>query len=349
MLKQWLRGSSSETEKPAEEKKTVGRMVVDAEKPLETRESSASKRREAYEKKLAESARGGPLHPSQTVAYDSIFRRPQSLLLEGNNNEVQEGVTLNIGRGAQNTMISTKWNLSSPQTSNWEVNLQMNGFSDAIGASWNTLNRYQLFYQRVSSAGAMLVTQFMAQKQGGMTGGTFFAMLQYPWRFGGCTQLQYIKDQSFSMSHTQRLIRGVHLGTNLTVDPQTHGSSLSHAISFTTPTKANSLMAECTPSEGTWKIATTGFSWETNLHLAAEVEYKKTRDGMRSVLNFGCKKSFVGGAELTSSLLGFNTAKVNLELPFGGEVRGPNQFRVGLNCEYDVHNGSLKQGLIFTA
>ncbi|KPA86606.1 putative mitochondrial hypothetical protein [Leptomonas pyrrhocoris] len=349
MLKEWLRGSSSEAEKPAEEKKPAGRMVVDAERPLETHENSLSKRREAFEKKLAESAREGPPHPNKTLAYDTIFRKPQSLLLEGNNNEVQEGITVNVARNAQNTMVSTKWSLVNPQMSNWEVNLQMNGFADIIAASWNTLNRYQLTYQRVSSVGAMLVTQFMAQKQGGMTQGTVFAMLQYPWRCGGCTQVQYVKDQSFSMSHTQRLIRGVHIGTNLTVEPQTHGSYLSHAISLTTPKKDAGFMAECTPSKGTWKVAATAFDWAMNMDAAIELEYKESREGMRSALNVGCRKGFVGGAELTSSLLGFNMAKVNLELPFGGETQGANQFRLGFNCQYDIHAGALKQGLVFTA
>lgn len=349
MLREWFRGSSSEAEKPAEESKPASRMVVDAEKPLETHESSAAKRRDAYEKKLADSVREGPPHPNKTVAYDSIFRKAQGLLMEGGNNEVQEGVTLNVARNAQNTMVSTKWLLANPQKSNWEVTLQMNGFSDILAASWSTLNRYQLTYQRVSSAGAMLVTQFMAQKQGGMTQGTVFAMLQYPWRFGGCTQVQYVKDQSFSMSHTQRLIRGVHLGTNLTVEPQTHGSYLSHAVSFTTPKKDAGFMAECTPSKGTWKVAATAFDWATNMDAAVELEYVEGREGMRSALNLGCRKGFVGGAELTTSLLGFNTAKVNLELPFGGEVQGANQFRLGFNCDYDVHSGALKQGLVFTA
>ncbi|KAG5491390.1 hypothetical protein JIQ42_01291 [Leishmania sp. Namibia] len=349
MLKEWLRGSSSEAEKPVEEKRPVSRMVIDAEKPLETRESAMSRRREAYEKKLAESAKEGPPHPSKMVTYDGIFRKAQSVLLEGNNNEIQEGITLNIARNAQNAMISTKWALVNPQMSHWEVNLQMNGFSDIVAASWNTLNRYQLMYQRVSSTGAMLVTQFMAQKQGGMSQGTVFAMMQYPWRFGGCTQVQYVKDQSLSLSHVQRLIRGVHIGTNLTVEPATHSSCLSHAISLMTAKRDAGFMAEMTPSKGTWKIAATAFDWSMNMDAAIELEFMEGREGMRSALNVGCRKSFVGGAQLTASLLGFNMAKVNLELPFGGEVPGANQLRLAFNCQYDIHAGALKQGLIFTA
>jgi hypothetical protein len=349
MLRDWLRGSSGEAEKPVEEKKPVGRMVVDAEQPLESNENTAARRREAFEKKLAESAREGPPHPNKTVSYDSIFSKVQGVLLEGNNNELQEGIVLNVARNAQNAMVSTKWTLGSPQMSNWEVNLQMNTFSEVIAASWNTANRYQLTYQRISSAGAMLVSQFMAQKQGGMTQGTVFTMLQYPWRFGGCTQVQYLKDQFLTMSHTQRMIRGVHVGTNLTLETPTHNSFLSHAVSLTTPKKDAGFMAEWTPSKGTWKIAATAFDWALNMDAAIELEYKATRDSMTSALNLGCKKSFVGGAELKTSLLQFNTVKANLTMPFGGEVPGANQFRLEFNCQYDIHEGALKQGLVFTA
>ncbi|KAG5492902.1 hypothetical protein JKF63_01482 [Porcisia hertigi] len=349
MLKEWLRGSSSGAEKSPEEKKPATRMVVDVEKSLETHESAATRRRDAYEKKLADSAKQGPLHPSKMVTYDSMFRKAQSVLLEGNNNEIQEGITLNVARSAQNTMISTKWALANPQMSHWEVNLQMNGFSDIVAASWNTLNRYQLMYQRVSSTGAMLVTQFMAQKQGGVSQGTVFAMMQYPWRFGGCTQVQYVKDQSVGLSHVQRLIRGVHIGTNLSLDSTTHNSYLSHAISLATAKRDAEFMAELTPSKGTWKIAATAFDWALNMDAAIELEYKEAREGMKSALNVGCRKKFVGGAHLTTSLLGFDTAKVNLDLPFGGEVPGGNQLRLSFNCQYDIHAGALKQGLVFTA
>ncbi|KAK7200916.1 Archaic translocase outer mitochondrial membrane 40 [Novymonas esmeraldas] len=349
MLREWLRGSSTEAEKPAETQKAPARMVVDAEKPLESHETAARNRRAAYEAKLAESLKEGPPHPSKVVTYDGLFRKAQGVLLEGNGGEVQEGITVNVARNAQNAMISTKWSLANPQTSHWEVNLQMNGFTDIVAASWNTLNRYQLMYQRVSSTGAMLVTQFMAQKQGGMSQGTVFAMLQYPWRFGGCTQVQYVKDQPFGLSHVQRLIRGVHVGTNLTVDPATRSSCLSHAISLSTPKKDAAFVAEMTPSKGTWRIAATAFDWAMNMDAAVELEYKERREGLGSMINVGCRRSFVGGAQLTTSLLGFGVTKVNLDLPFGGEMPGSNQLRLTFNCQYDNHSGALKQGLIITA
>lgn len=348
MLKEWFRGSSAQPEAPAPEK-AVSRMVVDAEKPLETHESAVASRREAYEKKLAESAKEGPPHPSKMVSYDSLFRKIQGVILNGNNNEVQEGITLSVARNAQNAMVSTKWNLINPQMSHWEVNLQMNGFSDIVAASWNTLNRYQLMYQRVSSTGAMVVTQFMAQKQGGMSQGTVFAMLQYPWAFGGCTQVQYVKGQSFGLSHVQRLIRGVHVGTNLQYDPMTHNSYLSYALSLMTPKKDAGFVAEFVPSKGTWKVGATTYEWGQNMEAGIELELKEGREEMTSALNVGCRKNFVGGAQLATSLTAFSVVKAKLELPFGGEQPGANQFRMSFDCQYDIHSGALKQGLVFTA
>ncbi|EPY27979.1 hypothetical protein STCU_01226 [Strigomonas culicis] len=348
MLREWFRGSSAEPEKAAAEKSNQ-RMVVDPEKPLETVESRAERRRHAFEKKLAETAKEGPPSPNHLVAYDSLFRRAQTVLLEGNNNEVQQGITLNVGRNVQNTMISSKWSFVNPQQSAWELSLQMNGFTDIIGASWSTLKRYQLMYQRSSSTGAMLVTQFMAQKQQGMCQGMLFGMLQYPWVSGGCTQVQYVKDQSFGLSHVQRLIRGVHVGSNLTVDPTTHASTLSYAASFMNPKKDSGFMAEITPSKGTWKVAATHFLWSQNMDNAIELEYKEGREGMATSLNVGCRKNYVGGAQLLAALKGFHTLKVNLTLPFGGTLPGMNQLRVLFDCEYDVHTGGLKQGLVFTA
>lgn len=351
MLKDWLRGSSAPADADAgkADTKKPARMQVDTETPIDTPESLSAQRREAFQKKLAETAAEGLPSPNKLVTYDSLFRRVQTILLDGNNNEVQEGLTLNISRNAQNTMVASKWNLSTPQTSHWEINLQMNGFSDVVAASWNTLNRYQLMYQRMSSTGAMLVTQFMAQKQQGMCQGTVFGLFQYPWVNGGCTQVQYVKDQSFSMSHVQRIIRGVHVGSNLTIDPTTHESSISHALSLMTPRKDAGLMAEFTPSKGTWKLAATGFGWQDNMDLAAQVEYKEGRESMVSTISFGVRKAYVGGAQLAASLAGFNKLRINLDLPFGGEHRGMNQFHMLLNCQYGVHDGTFKQGLVFTA
>lgn len=349
MLREWFRGSTSEPENTDAAPKKAGRMVVDAENPLESTETVHQRRRDAFEKKLAESVKEDPPSANKLVTYDTLFRKVSDILLQGNNHEVQEGITLNISRNAQNVMIGSKWALVNPQMSNWELNLQMNGFTDMIAASWNTMNRYQLMYQRVSSTGALLVTQFMAQKQQGMCQGTVFGVLQYPLVSGGCTQAQYVKDQSFSLSHTQRIVRGVFVGSNLSVDTSTHASTLSHAVSFTTPKKDSSIIAEITPSKGTWRIGAHSFDWGQNMDAAMELEYKESRSGMTSSFNIGCRRSFIGGANLVASLCGFSTVKVNLDLPFGGQMPGVNQFRMTFNCHYDVHSGALKQGLLFTA
>ncbi|CCW68975.1 unnamed protein product [Phytomonas sp. Hart1] len=347
MLKEWLKGTPAEAEKTEAPKKS-GRMVLDAEKTFEA-EDSPQKSRELFEKKLSDSAKEGPPMAHKVVTYDNLFQKAQGILLEANNNEVQEGLNLNVSRNLQNTLIASKWCLVNPQMSHWEINFQMNGFSDIIAASWNTLNRYQLMYQRVSSRGAMLVSQFMAQKQQGLCQGTVFAMLQYPWVSGGCSQLQYIKDQSFTMSHIQRIIRGFYLGSSLSIDPNTHSSVLSHAASFTTPKKNTSFIAEWTPSKGTWKLAATSFDWGQNMDAAIELDYKEGREGTNTHFNIGCRKNFLTGSKLVASLKGFNKLKINLELPFGGEVRGANQFNLMFNCQYDIHSGAVKQGLVFTA
>lgn len=89
----------------------------------------------------------------------------------------------------------------------------------------------------------MLLTQFMAQKQQGITQGTTFAMLQYPWLPGGCTQVQYLKDQFVAINHVQRLIRGLHVGSLLNFNCMTHETTLSHAAVFTTPDKRTTIGA----------------------------------------------------------------------------------------------------------
>ncbi|CCW64387.1 unnamed protein product [Phytomonas sp. EM1] len=344
MLKEWLKGSPVEAEKTEAPKKSA-RMVLDAEQTLDT-EDSAQARRELFEKKLADSLKEGPPMPNKVVTYENLSQKIQSIL---KGNEFQEGLNLNVSRNLQNTLIATKWCLVNPNMSNWEINLQMNGFSDVIGASWNTLNRYQLMYQRYTRTGAMWVAQFMAQKQQGLCRGTVFTMLQYPWLPGGCSQFQYVKDQSFTMSHVQRIIRGLYLGSCLNVDPNTHASALSHAVSFTTPKKNASFIAEWTPSKGTWSLAASSFDWGQNMDAAIEVEYKEGREGMATSFNIGCRKNFLTGTKLIASLRGFNKLRVDLELPFGGDMRGMNQFHMMFNCQYDIHSGAVRQGLIFTA
>ncbi|CAD2216535.1 hypothetical protein AGDE_02442 [Angomonas deanei] len=347
MLKDWFRGSSAKPEDAPT--KTATRMEVDPEKSLETDESIREQRRLVFEKKLEESAKSGVrVHAMRVVTYDSIFQKAHNILLQGNQNETREGVYFNVGSNFQNTMVMSKWSLVNPKESNFEINLQMSGFSDVLAATWSTLSRYSLMYQRASSTGALVLAQFMAEKQQGMCQGMLFGMLQYPWVNGGCTRLQYVKDRQFSLSHLQRIIRGVNVGTNYSYDPMTHDSYLSYAMTWQTP-KKDGFVGEICPSKGTWKVAATGHLWSHNLDSAVELEYKETREGMKSALNLGCRKRFIGGGELVASLLGFGTLKTNLTLPFGGSMPSVNQVRLSINCEYDVHSGAIKQGIVLDA
>lgn len=349
MLREWLRGTPSEEVAKPDDAKPVMRMVVDAEQPLESCADERAKQREAFEKKLKESAVEKPAAAQGMLSYETLFRNSQGVMLEGSMNEVQEGININIARNVQNTMLSSKWTLATPQTSNWEITAQMNGFNDIIAASWSTLNRYQLLYQRMPLNGALIVAQFMAQKQRGMVQGNVFGMMQYPWLFGGCTQVQYIKDQSFSVSHLQRLVRGLHVGSNLTLNPATRSSTLSHVLSFITPNKDASFLCELTPAKGSWRLVATAHDWGQNMDAAMQLEYNEGQEGMASLLSFGCRKKFIGGAQLTTAISAFNQLRASLSLPFGGEVPGVNQLALQINCQYDVHSGKLRQGLSLTS
>lgn len=350
MLMEWFRGSSDQaavaTEKPVKRRT----LEVDPETPLEPSPSEdIARREEAFRQKLSASSKEGPVSPAKLVSYDSLFRGVQGLLMEGNNAEVQEGLTLNVARNTQNIMIGSKCTIISPQMSHWEVNLQMNGFSDIVVASYNTLNRWSLMYQRVCSTGALLLAQCMAQRQQGMTQGTVVGMLQYPWLHGGCTQVQYVKNQSFSLSHVQRIIRGVHVGSNMTWDPMTKGSSLSHTVSVTNPTKTGCFAAEWSPSKGEWKLALTRKDWARDAEFGMQLDYAQRGQGMMSFLSFGLKKHFIGGGSMTAALSGFSVVKAAVQLPFGGDRRGLNQMHCLYNAQYDIHSGALKHGLVFTA
>ncbi|KEG13017.1 hypothetical protein DQ04_01271170 [Trypanosoma grayi] len=350
MLMEWLRGKpadeSAAPQKPPQRKT----LDLDPETPLEPSPAEAiALREDAFRKKLAASAKEGPASPAKLVSYDTMFRRAQRLLIEGNASEIQEGLTMNLSRHAQNVMISSKFALVSPQMSHWEVGLQMNGFSDIVVATYNTLSRWTLMYQRVSSTGALLLAQCMAQRQQGMTQGTVVGMLQYPWVFGGCTQLQYVKGQVLSLSHTQRIIRGVHVGSNLSWDPNTKGTALSYAASATNPAKTGMLAAEWHPSKGEWKLALTRSDWAHDAEFAMQLEYANKGESMLSLLSFGLRKQFVGGGAMSAALCGFSKLKAIVELPFGGERRGFNQLHCLYNAQYDINSGSLKHGLVFTA
>jgi len=325
-------------------------MNVDAEDiaaPHSEAETSAN-RNAAVQKKIQNSLKDGPPHPQNLVAYDSMFRGSSAILMDGNNAETNEGLTLNVARNAQNTMISSKWQLGNPQSSNWEVNLQMNGFNDICAVSYSTMNRWQLMYQRMFRSGALGVAQFMQQTQGQMSMGTFFGMLQYPWVNGGTSQLQYIKQQNITLSHMQRLIRGVYVGSSLAYDPNTHSTTASYGFSASNPMKTASLAAEVKPDSGEWKIAFTRSDWASDTEFASQLEFTEKRNGKMSLLSIGTKKNLVGGGMVNVVLSGFSKVRAALEIPFGGDRAGFNQVQLAYNMQYDVYSGGFKHGISLT-
>lgn len=352
MLKEWLRGSSSQgTEEQEAPKKASSRMVVTAENPLNEAELIDERRRASAEKKIADIVEKGPTGPRKMVAYDTFFQMCEELLLEDHTNECQEGIQIRMSRHAQNAMITSKWLFGKPNTSDWEVNLQMNGFTDIISASWSTSNRYQLMYQNVSPLGSLFVAQAFAQMKGPATQGSMFTMFQYPWRFGGCSQVQYLKGQRFSLSHMQRLVRGLYFGSNLTITPTapSMNADLSHVLSFSTPKRETVFVGEIHPMSGTWRLAALGKSWATNTRGLVELNYQENEEGQKgSALKLALQRFFVGGASLTTSLINFNSVNVDAQIPFGGEMRNVNQFKMQLKCKYDLGSGGMKHGLVFT-
>ena len=58
-----------------------------------------------------------------------------------------EGVSLSAARQTMNMSVTSKYHIHNPQTSAWDLTLQMHGFTDFFSATFSTLNRYQLMYQ----------------------------------------------------------------------------------------------------------------------------------------------------------------------------------------------------------
>lgn len=350
MLKEWFSGKQESKEETAvkTDKKPV-RMVLDPEKAGQLTDDEKQAERDAsMSKKLKESAREGPPHPQSLVAYDSIFRSSSRVLMEGNMQEQNEGLQINMSRNAQNTMVSSKWSVGNPQMSHWEVSMQMNGFSDVTAVTYNTMNRWQLMYQRVFRSGAMGVAQFLSQPQGGMNMGTFFGMIQYPWVQGGCTQVQYVKQQAVTVSHMQRLVRGIYCGSSLNYDLNTHGTTVSYGFSATNPSKTGTLAGEVKPESGEWKVAYTRADWGTDQEISTQLEFTEKRNGKISLLSIGLRKQLIGGGLVDVVLSGFSKLRAVVEIPFGCERPGFNQVRLSYNANYDLHTGGFKHGMAFT-
>lgn len=348
MLAQWFKKEEAPAEVKDDKKKT--RMIVDPEAPsvVETPEEISAKKEALLEKKLRDSLKEGPPHPQNMVAYDSAFRTSQRVLMDGNMAEQTDGLSVNMSRNVQNTMVTSKWLFGNPQMSHWEVSLQMNGFSDVTSVSYNTMNRWQLMYQRVFRSGAMCVMQLMSQPQGdGSNAGNFFGLVQYPWVHGGCTALQYVKQQAVTVSHMQRLIRGVYAGSALNYDPNTKGTTVSYAASATNPSKTSTLAAEIKPHSGEWKVAYNRADWGTDQEMTAQLEFTEKRNGKISLLSVGLRKQMIGGGVVNCVISGFSKLRAAVEMPFGGDRAGMNQVMMSYNLQYDIPTGGLKQGVSF--
>jgi hypothetical protein len=251
-----------------------------------------------------------------------------------------------------NMSIASKYHLQNPQTSAWDLTLQMHGFSDFVSATFSTLNRYQLMYQRVFKSGALAVGQWMVQpgmmSAGPVPAGNFFALFEYPWRLHGSSSLTYLKGQHVSVSHTERLIRGVYIGSTMTYDLNTHNTNTTYAMQSTSADRKTIVALEAKDT-GDVKVAMVKRDWSTDSEFALELDYAERKSGARtSLMNAGVRKNLIGGGILNVALSNFSKVRGVLELPFGLDRPGLNQVRVAYNISYDLANSSVKQGLTFT-
>jgi hypothetical protein len=356
MLKDWIQSWSGTSDKDKKEslsetgKTAAGpaRLDFDPENQKSSPVDPVERREEEILRKLRESAKEAPPTPNNVVTYDSVFRTSSRILLDGNQHETHDGLQVNVGRNAQNCMVSSKWQFGNPQSSGWDINLQMNGFSDMTSVGYSTTGRWSLMYQRVFKSHAMAVLQFMAQPQAmamGGPAGTFFGLMQYPWVTGGCSQLSYVKSQNFSLNHMQRIIRGVYAGAQMSYDPNTRGTTLSYGLSATNPAKSSSFGVEVKPHSGEWKMAFATSDWESDMELATQLEYTEKRNGKVSILSIGMRKNLIGGGVINCVLSGFSKLKANLDFPFGGSQQGLNQMGMSYSLQYDLHSGGLKHGV----
>lgn len=357
MLTNWFTGKSAapveEAATPQNTASSQRRTLLESD-PIQHKELSAEERaiesQEEHKRKLRESALEKPANPNSMFAYDNALRGPQRILMEGHHDSA-EGLNLNVSRNVHNTMVSTKWQLGNPQASNWELSLQMQGFSDVISASYSSLSRWQLMYQKTFASGGLIVAQMMAQPQMmamGGPAGSFFGLIQYPWVTGGCSALQYVKSQQVAFSHMQRVLRGLHVGAQMTYDINTKGTSMSYAFHSQSSDRAMTWAGEVKPESGEWKVACTKADWGNDVEVCAQLEYTEKRNGLVSLMSLGLKRNLIGGGHMSAVLAGFSKIRAAFEFPFGGERTGFNQVNFGYNLQYDIASGGLKQGVTIT-
>lgn len=339
---------AEETAAPVDDSSSVRKKLLESD-PIHHKEMSPEEKRaqtqENYKRKLSQDDKPAPL-----FAYDNALRGPQRILMEGHQDS-SEGLTLNVARNVHNTMVSTKWTFGNPQAANWELSLQMQGFSDVISASYSTLSRWSLMYQKTFTAGGLVVAQLMAQPQMMQMGGpagSFFGLVQYPLVRGGCTAVQYVKTQQVAVSHMQKILRGLHLGAQMTYDVNTKGTSMSYCFNSQTSDRSMTWAGELKPSTGEWKVACTKADWGNDVEVCAQVEYTEKRQGLVRLMSLGLKRNLIGGGHMSAVIAGFSKIRAAIEFPFGGERAGFNQVNFAYNLQYEIASGGLKHGVTFT-
>lgn len=339
---------AEEAAAPADTTSSQRKQLLESD-PVHHKEMSAEEReaesQEGYRRKLSEGDRPAPL-----FAFDNALRGPQRILMEGHQDST-EGLTLNVARNVHNTMVSTKWMFGNPQSANWELSLQMQGFTDVVSVSYSTLARWSLMYQKTFTAGGLIVAQMMAQPQMMQMGGpagSFFGLVQYPLVRGGCTAVQYVKTQQVAVSHMQKVLRGLHVGAQMSYDVNTKGSSMSYAFHSQSSDRGMTWAGELKPASGEWKVACTKADWGNDVEVCAQVEFTEKRNGLVSLMTLGLKRNLIGGGHMSAVIAGFSKIRAALEFPFGGERAGFNQVNFGYNLQYEIASGGLKHGVTIT-
>lgn len=344
MLREWAQSWSSSPALPVEAKPNSEQRGEPTVAP-----SRAEQRDKELRRKLQSAARPDKVSSSQAHTYDSAFRGIARVVMDGHQFSLSEGLLVNVARGVHNVLVSTKWNLGAPQTSNAEWAIQMSGFSDLTSVSYSSLKRWQLLHQRSFPNGALMVLQFASQTQMGMgTFGSFYAMAQYPIMRGGWAQLQYVKQQSVSLSIMQEVLHGMNVGSQMTYELSSNKTSVSYCLSARGPEKNLTTAAEIKPATGEWKIGMSRFEWSTDSELACMLERAESQHGKQCSFIVGMKHNHIGGGSVAFSLRNFYKLRSSVALVYGGARPGANQVQVTYDATYDALSGKYAHGLSVT-
>mmetsp|Transcript_5016 Transcript_5016/g.15836 ORF Transcript_5016/g.15836 Transcript_5016/m.15836 type:complete len:374 (-) Transcript_5016:215-1336(-) len=331
-------------QKRREEEPEIRRELTDDE--LSERRAAAMRR------KLAASATGGQSgHPGDNVTFEGMFRGLNALLMSENMGHFHDGIEVNTQRQMHNMLVASKLSVGSPQSAGWELTLQSNGFADVNAVTYTTSGRMSLMHQRMFKSGALGVLQFAAQPTPAGPQGNFFGMLQWPWMRNGTSQINYLKGQQVTLSHAAKILRGTCVGAQMTYDTMQRATSMSWGA--TLQRKNVNWFAQWTPDKGEWKVATTRHDWELDTEVFAMLEMANRKgnqggEDLMSMISFGLKKPFIGGATVQACLQGFSRLKATLDLPFGGDREGLNRVNLRYCVQYDAVKGAAKQGISLT-